>query len=241
MSRTKLTFLLLIILSLTGIPVFAQIQDFTFSGSNPESYQCFDDGGTFIDQVPTYDSVTGEFYCTVAGERVRAVLKPPQLQQLEIWFVRIVYTIWAMIASFSFLLLIYLGYQYLISQGDPTQIKAIRERIIRYIIGFALVFLAVPILITVFRLLGINDSVQCYQGLSDANNVGIGFQFFFSDLCTDPRGVAVSNPCDFGENATGLACSTPGISVNTCFIGPIRVCYSCTQGRIWQRQFVNCT
>lgn len=203
--------------------VHAQLQDFNFSGNDPKSYQCFDNHGNILAQepVPSKDANGNiiEFYCTdSAGNKIKAVLKPPAFQELEIIFVRVVYAIWALVASFSFLMLIYLGYQYLISRGDPTQIKAIRERITKFIIGFALVFLAVPILVTFFRILGINNEVQCYTGLSGTNNVGIGFQFFYTDLCTDPRGLD-TDPCDLQDLVNDLvngtsngryACNQPG-------------------------------
>lgn len=234
MKRGVIITLLLVLIFTSFIPVFAQIQDFNFSGNDPASYQCFDTNGNATpivdgdgngsDDSIKKDDTSGVFYCDANGNNrfdsseARAVLKPPQLQQLEIWFVKIIYTIWALVASFSFLLIVWLGYQYLISRGDPTQIKAIRERIIRFIIGFVLVFLAVPILTTIFRLLGVNDSVKCYQGLTSENNVGIGFQFFYTDLCTDPAGLS-TNPCDISDLVNDIrnggsggryACPLPG-------------------------------
>ncbi|MEO6728962.1 MAG: pilin [Candidatus Dojkabacteria bacterium] len=217
---------LLLISTIFIAPVLkAQVQDFNFSGNDAESYQCFTLQGDLLTDKPTFDSALGEFYCLHDGVRIRAVLKPPALQELEVLFVRVVYAIWALVASFSFLLLIYLGYQYLISRGDPTQIKAIRERIIKYIIGFILVFLAVPILVTFFKLLGINNSVQCYQGLSGGNNIGIGFQFFYADLCTDPgaQGSEFSSCSDLTSNATGR--DVGDVTGLTCTAGePDRTC-----------------
>lgn len=201
--------------------VKAQVQDFNFSGNSADSYQCFAKNGSISSATIQQDKVngvgSGEFYCVIDGVRVKAVLKPPTLQEFEILFVRVVYAIWAIVATFSFLLIIYLAYQYLISRGDATQVKAIRERIIKFIIGFALVFLAVPILVTFFKLLGVDSQVQCYSGLSDSNNVGIGFQFFFTDLCTDPLGLK-TDPCDITDLVSDLkngntngryACATP--------------------------------
>lgn len=208
-KKSKVYFfsVLLLVATIFLAPVLnAQVQDFDFSGNSAESYQCFDSTGDLLTQEPKFDEANGEFYCTDSlGNRVRAVLKPPSLQQLEILFVRVVYAIWALVATFSFLLLLYLGYQYLISRGDATQIKAIRERIIKYIIGFILVFLAVPILVTFFKLLGVNNDIECYQGLSGGSNVGIGFQFFFTDLCTTPgpEGSEFATCADLNNAATG--------------------------------------
>ncbi len=110
----------------------------------------------------------------------QASIKPPTLQQLEIWFVRIIYVIWTLIATFSVFYLVVLGYRYMISRGDVTKITEIRQKIVYYILGVVVVFLAIPILTTVFRILGVNESVQCYN----VNLDEIGFQFFFADLCT---------------------------------------------------------
>lgn len=134
-----------------------------------------------------------------------AVLRPPALQQLEIWFVRLIYVVWSLTALLSVFFLFALGYQYILTRGDVTKITEIRQKIIYYFIGFVLVFLAVPILSTVFRLLGINDEVQCY-------NVDLpAFQFFYSDLCTAPNIESFcSNPNGLSN---GLACSPPGETV----------------------------
>lgn len=135
-----------------------------------------------------------------------ATLKPPALQILEVWFVRILYIIWAIVGSLSFFYLVVLGYRWMLTRGDVTKITEIRQKIIYYIIGVALVFLAVPILTTVFRLLGINDNVDCYNVEMPA------FQFFFADLCTAPNmAYYCENPSDFQP---GLACQVPGQIVN---------------------------
>lgn len=164
--------------------VFAQ----GFSGNDPASYQCFDPQNKLTDVVPVLTD--GVMLCDFGnGEVTRAVLRPPSLQQVEIWFVRIVYIIWAFVATFSFVILLGVAYQYIISRNAGEALAKARDRIAKYALGFALVFLAIPILNTTFRLLGVDDSVECYQGLTGGdNNVGIGFQFFFYDLCTDPRG-----------------------------------------------------
>jgi len=250
-KKRRIYFLLVtLIVSLFIAPVLnAQVQDFDFSGNSADSYQCFNLHGDLINQKPQFDSTLGEFYCMVDGTRIKAVLKPPALQELEILFVRVVYAIWALVATFSFLLLVYLAYQYLISRGDATQVKAIRERIIKYIIGFALVFLAVPILVTFFKLLGVNNTVQCYQGLSGDNNVGIGFQFFFTDLCTDANGsnfvdcdsltkLGLTNS-DIGK-LTGLACPTDG-RLQSCSAAKGTYIFKCVNN-VWQYQrFSNLT
>lgn len=205
--------LLIVVFLSTVIGVSAQSQTFLFSGNNPESYQCLDaNSGKVTTELPVYDSGEGTFICPSTGEK--AIIKPPALQQLEVWFVRILYAIWALVATFSFLLLVYLGYRYMLARGDVTQIQTIRKRIVNYIIGFALVFLAVPILATIFRLLGVNQNVACYE-------LGVGFQFFFSDLCTDPKGTFGSDPCSINPldaDNQGILCNPEQETSKTCSI-----------------------
>lgn len=131
-----------------------------------------------------------------------ATLKPPTLQILEVWFVRILYIIWAIVGSLSFFYLVVLGYRWMLTRGDVVKITEIRQKIIYYVVGVALVFLAVPILTTIFRLLGINDNVDCYNVEMPA------FQFFFANLCTAPNmAYYCQNP---GEFQPGLACQVRG-------------------------------
>lgn len=201
----------------------AQLQSFEFSGNNPDSYQCFDNAGTTYlngenssggNTVEIYkDSISGYYLCRgfdfdEDGKDDRAILRPPALQQIEIWFVRILYIIWAAVAGLSFFLLVGVGYQYILRGGTSDQeLVKLRKRIINYAVGFSLVFLAVPILNTVFRLLGVNTDVDCY-------NVNMpGFQFFFTNVCTGNE-TLLRNACE--SNATisdGLACSPAGTQV----------------------------
>lgn len=208
------------------LPVKAQFQDINFSGNSASSFQCIDPRtGRITGATPFKNAATGKWECTGG---YLASYKPPKLQQLEVWFVRIVYAIWALVASLSFLLLVYLGYQYLISQGDVTKITVIRKRIVNYIIGFALVFLAVPILTTTFRLMGINEEVDCYDEINMP-----AFQFFFRDLCTATSGSVAANCSSFGINA-GDAClsGSPGVVCNN---GGTVTSYSCI-GSVWVLQ-----
>lgn len=194
-------FFFFILFTIFANKVFAQAQDFTFSGNDADSYQCFDSSGNVIQGATiTKDQISGKFICPDGSA---AGLKPPTLQQLEIWFVRIIYVVWGLTASFSFILLIILGYQYMISRGDVTKITQIRERIIKYIFGVAIVFLAIPILTSFFNVLGISQNVSCY-------NVEMpGFQFFFYNMCTDPRGVD-TNPCELSDLFNGLGATGGG-------------------------------
>jgi len=238
-KNKKLIYLFLILNVFFGnaVLVSAQLQSFDFSANNPDSYQCFDKdtGENLTDENTDPSGVRlfvqgpddfGNYYCCAGtiipgspgisecptGQtKLIAQLKPPALQQIEVWFVRILYSIWGLVASLSFLFLVKLGYEYIISRGDPTKITEVRKKIVNYLIGFALVFLAVPILTTVFRFLGINTNAQCY-------NVSMpGFQFFYSSLCTDPKGVIAArfaaDPCTAisnGSEPEGITCKGTG-------------------------------
>lgn len=146
------------------------------------------DGEFEINGVPPSRDASGEYTCSNGERATRATLKPPKIQQLEVWFVQIVFVIWALVASLSFFFLVALGYQYMISRGDPTKIAEIRQKIVNYFIGLVIVFLAVPILSTIFRLLGINENISCYRDIDMP-----GFQFFFEDVCTE-QGLVRAEP-----------------------------------------------
>lgn len=153
---------------------------------------------------------------------IRAVLRPAKLQQIEIWFFRIIYIVWAAVASLSFFYLVLLGYRYIITRGDVTKITEIRQKIVNYLIGLALVFLSVPILTTIFNLLGINDDVPCYS-------VDVpGFRFFFGDVCQFQFAQEIlENPCAFaGGSPDGILCPQDfaGRASSTCDLGGNR-CY----------------
>lgn len=229
-----ITFLLLTPLTILN----AQIQSGNFSGNDPSSYSCYNRQGDRLDKTAIFSERDGLFYCDMnsnnrydrcpsgvydGGETCDpiAVLNPPTIQVLEIWFVRVIYLVWALAASVSVFGLLGISYQYMISRGAPEAQKVLRDRIAKFIIGLFLVFLAVPILNTIFRLLAVNDTVECYQGLT--SNVGIGFQFVFPEMCTSPnleRELTADQVCNLIQNSGGTsgglysiqgrACSTPG-------------------------------
>jgi len=225
-SKFKTTLLILLVInfifSLLIIKIHAQQQDFNFSGNSADSYQCFRADGTLIanadgtPKTPLGPDAQGEFHCIDEGHIIKAYLRPPKLQEIELLFVKVLYSIWALAASLSFLFLVILGYQYLLRGGtSDEELVKLRKRIINFIAGFLLVFLAVPILSTVFRLLGIDNSVKCYNVSMPA------FQFFYANLCTDPNNVVanqiIKDPCNVKDgngkflNAVGLTCSKENI------------------------------
>ncbi|BCX13780.1 MAG: hypothetical protein KatS3mg085_312 [Candidatus Dojkabacteria bacterium] len=107
--------LLVVLLVFFGLAFFtlsvnAQMQDIPFSAndSSCSSYQCFNG------EDPVYNE--SKKLCMCGDEP--AYFKPPTLQQVEIWFVRIVYIVWAFVGSLSFVMLVYLGYQYMLKGGN---------------------------------------------------------------------------------------------------------------------------
>ncbi len=231
---------------------YAQVQSTNFSGSSKESYQCFKPDGTPSEVSDVRSSGNTGYWLCVCNDgsdpaingicnfnqdtkcektekpgdpgcnAQQAVIIPPTLQQLEIWFVRILYVIWSVVGALSFFYIVVLGYRYMITRGDVTKVTEIRQKIIYYIIGLVLVFLAVPILTTVFRVLGINRQVDCY-------NVQMpGFQFFFTDLCTAPK--SASDPCSIN---VGDACSNFGETAQCNDFSPPAI-FQCQSGA-WNR------
>lgn len=212
--------------------VSAQLSSSVISGNDASSYVCpgedpglpvLDSSGNCAAQdkrcrtLPYLDSATGYYVCKSedSDNIVRATLKAPPLQQLELWFRRILYAIWAIVGSFSFVMLIYLGYQYMIRGGTSDQeLVKLRKAIINYVVGFALVFLSIPILTTFFTVLGINKNVTCYDVAMP------GFQFFFPELCTDPKYILVNDPCTYYDKAEGYACPEVGETGVRCIINP---------------------
>ena len=137
---------------------------------------------------PCFDTTTNKFICgwkcvgsgcTVLTTR-DALPKPPQLRQLEVWFVQIVYALWGFAGVTFTLTLMGLGLMYMTSQGNPEKIAQVRNSIGKWAIGFALVFLAYPILNTVFSVIGLNPCLTEEIQLP-------GFQFFF-ETAVDPTG-----------------------------------------------------
>ncbi len=242
----------------TMTTINAQAQDFEFSGNKKSSYQCFDVDNNPTEPTDRRDA-NGYWLCPCEDGNapnpttfrcgsgspsrcngtpgtdgcfvVRSVLRPPKLQQLEIWFVRIVYLIWALVGTLSFFFLFVLGYRYMISRGDVTKITEIRQKIIYYILGFGLVFLAVPILTTFFNLLGINSNVACYNVQMPA------FQFFFANLCTvSSDNTSLQNACR-SQTLDGVPCSGSDYprSVSCQSGSSVRV-YLCNSSLVYERQ-----
>ncbi len=209
----------------TRISAQAQGPGFSANDESCNSFQCIDDDGKST--PASYDSNKDICVCSATGEQ--ATIRPPKLQQIEIWFVRVIYVIWALVGSLSFLFLVSLGYQYMLTKGDVTKITAIRQRVINYVIGLVLVFAALPILTTFFRVLGVNGQVQCYQFDTLPR-----FQFFFPELCTDPKLILVNDPCNL-DDADGFACAVEGERSEGCQVGGTSIYYECIN-LIWDKK-----
>lgn len=142
-------------------PLYAQ----GFSASSADSYYCV--GG----EDPAYNDVTQRFECASGSA---ALIRPPKLRQVEVWFVTLVYAAWGLSGIVFTFSLIVIGFRYLTSQGNPEQIGKLKTRLGQWAIGFVLVFLAYPILSTVFSFIGLNPCLTEEIELP-------GFQFFFEE------------------------------------------------------------
>lgn len=178
-------FLLSLVLSgaiFFGFPSLINAQ--TGYGSSAENYTC--EGVATgrpltTDAVPYYDSTLQKYVCrfdlngdgtTSANEVVSALPLPPRLQSAGVWFVAILYALWGLAGIFFTGLLIYIGFSYMTSQGDPGKLAEIKKRLMQWIIGFTIVMMAYPILNTVFSFIGLN---KCLTRDIDR----IGFTIFF--------------------------------------------------------------
>lgn len=174
-------------------PVSAQ----DFSGSDISNYYCpvLRDK----DNNPVTGTLTdrnGDFVCTylpgTGFSSTKALPKPPTLRQVEYWFVRILYVIWALAGIFFALILGYIGWLKLTSFNNEFALAEVVKRFRNWALGFALVFLSYPILNTFFNVLGLRDS-ECFNNLQLP-----AFQFFFPRACN----------LDYGYSDCVSACYT---------------------------------
>lgn len=163
-------------------PVYAQ-----FSGSDPENYNC-----------PVFNTLelvggpnlapSGRIICLynrldTSGNIVErnvlkdAILRPPTLQIVEVWFVRIIYLLWALAGVAFTASLIWIGFKYMTSFNNQYDLGKTIGDFRKWLIGLAIIFLSYPILVTFFRILPLSNS-QCYDDISMP-----GFQFFFPTVC----------------------------------------------------------
>ncbi len=156
-------------------PVFAQ-----GFGSDVSNYDCarFNGDSGVLTEKPD-GSIVCVYGDLTSGDVVErpAILKPPRLQILQIWFVRLIYVIWGVSGVVFTFILISIGLQYILSFGNIDAVGQVIKRFQKFVVGLALVFLSYPLLATFFNLLPLRDDT-CY---SDINMPG--FQFFFPSAC----------------------------------------------------------
>lgn len=139
---------------------------------------------------------------------------PPRLRSLEPILVQIVYMIWAFGGLIFTVLLMVIGFQYMISMGDPQKQEELKSRGKNWIIGLIIFFIGYPIILTVYNVIGIGDTnSECYEDIKTP-----GFHFFFPSICTDPEAgstkYAIGSECGSGtdvsmdELASSRCCDT---------------------------------
>lgn len=175
MNKFKALLLVLVFMSFGGL--INQVSAQGFAGSNINNYYCLARGGNPAPAVTVED---GDYVCDYDGDGIgeaRAVPKPPSSQQLQIWFVRLLYVIWAVAGIVFTLVLIGIGFQYMTSFNNEVLLADVIKQARKWFVGLALVILAYPMLNTFFNILGLRDSA-CLNALELP-----GFQFFFSSAC----------------------------------------------------------
>lgn len=157
------------------LPFSVQAQGF---GSDPDNYECARYRGKDGVIQETQDGITCVYVLDDGSLFVKdAILKPPQLQILQVWFVRILYVIWGVSGVVFTFILISIGMQYLLSFGNVDAVGQVIKRFQKFVVGLALVFLSYPLLATFFQLLPLNEDT-CYADVQMP-----GFQFFFPNAC----------------------------------------------------------
>ncbi len=174
---TRITVIVWVVLSAFVLlaPQTAAAQN--FSGNDTSNYTC-----PALPDYPTTPTVGSDFLCKYSNGNktltTNASIKPPTLRVLEYWFLRILYAAWALSGIVFTLILVFLGFKYMTSQGDAGAIADVRKRAVNWMIGLALIFLSYPVLHTLFNVIGISKT-DCYDQLNLP-----GFQFFFASACT---------------------------------------------------------
>lgn len=201
MSRIRFILLLAVFGFVLGVGVLYQPVNAQGFGSNPDNYTC-----------PTYDGVEGTLNeRTFKCEYVRdgfiintksPILKPPRLQVLQIWFVRILYVIWGVSGVAFTGILISIGAQYMFSFSNEVALADVIKRFQKWVIGLALVFLSYPLLATFFGILPLSSS-SCFNSIQMP-----GFQFFFPGAC-----LSCIEACEYEFSLDGSSPEIPEIDM----------------------------
>lgn len=142
---------------------------------------------------PVYAIGAGGVYDIDNGPKgfVKADLIPPTLQNLENVFVEVFYIIWGLVFVFGLVSLTFIGFQFMYGGTSPERLGELRSKLILWMFGLLLIFLAPSAIRFIYALAGINTT-ECYRsskkGADDELLYDLtlpGFTFFFSDVCTD--------------------------------------------------------
>jgi len=193
-------------------PIHIQAQADSFSGSDISNYYCpgitVVEGDQTIPYESTFDTVIekdGRYLCYYNnGSIVRdAIARPPKLQQLEVWFVKILYMAWGLSGIAFTLILLYIGFLYMTSRGNDKMMADVKTKLRNWFIGLVLVFLSYPVLNTFFRVIGINEDA-CYY---DITQTMPGFKFFFPTVCSTEEELSCIESC-IANGTTSSTCES---------------------------------
>lgn len=130
-----------------------------------------------------YILVTAAIFVGVSYAQFGDLTEPPRLRDVEPLLVQMVYLIWALGGLLFTAVLMYIGFRYMTSGGDPQKKEEMKKRATNWIIGLLIFFGGYPVIITVYDVLGIGDTnSDCYEQISTP-----GFHFFFPEVCTDAQ------------------------------------------------------
>lgn len=173
----KITILLLVMMFTSLAGLFGQqVEAQNFSGSNTDNYFCQTRNGNTPDVIVE----DGDYVCDYDNDGqgdARANPRPPSSRQLQFWFIRVLYVIWAVAGIVFTLVLMGIGFQYLTSFGNEVALADVIKQFRKWMVGLALVILAYPMLNTFFNVVGLRES-ECFTDLQLP-----GFQFFFATAC----------------------------------------------------------
>ncbi len=130
------------------------------------------------------------------GSAIAANLVPPTLQQIENYFLDIIYIFWAFIGVYAVIQIVWIGIQFMTNATSPERMGNVVSKAMWWLIGLILAFIAIPALHFFFDVLNI-QTTKCYclkdNATGDCEESGDivydltvpGFTFFFKDACTD--------------------------------------------------------
>jgi hypothetical protein len=168
--------------------VSAQQASEGFSGSDLSNYTCpplTAYAGPYSNGK-NYPEVSSDFKCRYTGQSgtivTNASIKPPTLKVLQFMFLRVLYAAWGVSGIIFTLIMVWLGFKWMTSGGDPAVINDVKKRAKNWFIGLMLIFLSYPALNTLFNVIGLSED-ECFQELNLP-----AFQFFFPQACVADGG-----------------------------------------------------